>query len=62
MLSDTSMNIAVSYGAALNHKAPKARRIAVLIDERGVIAKIYDPAGTGDFPEKVIADLKRDEL
>ena len=56
------MKVSVDYGAAANHRAPRARRIAVLIDERGIIAKIYDPAGTGDFPAQVIADLKKDEL
>ena len=37
-----------------------ARRIAVLVDEGGRIARIYDPAGTGDFPAKVLADLKQE--
>ena len=43
-------------------KQPAARRIALLIDEQGRIAKIYDPAGTGEFPAKVLADIKKDEL
>lgn len=56
------MEVAVSYGAAHHHSAPKARRIAALIDEQGRISRIYDPAGTGDFPAKVLADIKKDEL
>ena len=62
LLSDTEMKLAVSYGAAHHHSAPKARRIAVLIDEHGKIAKIYDPAGTAEFPAQVLADIKKDEL
>ena len=56
------MKVAVDYGAAHHAQAPKARRIALLIDENSHIAKIYDPAGTGEFPAKVLADLKKDEL
>ena len=59
LLSDTHMAVATAYGAA-EHKHAKARRIAALIDERGRIARIYDPAGTGEFPAKVLADLKQE--
>ena len=56
------MAVAVAYGAADSRTAKKARRIAVLIDEHGRVARIYDPAGTADFPAKVLADVKKDEL
>ena len=56
------MKVAVEYGAAHNKKAPAARRIAVLIDERGMVSRIYDPAGTAEFPARVLADIKKDEL
>ena len=59
LLSDTHMAVATAYGAA-EHKHSKARRIAALIDEHGRIARIYDPAGTGDFPAKVLNDLKQE--
>ena len=62
LLSDTDLSVAVAYGAAHHHSAPRARRIAALIDERGRIAKIYDPAGTAEFPAQVLADIKKDEL
>jgi len=62
LLSDESMQVAVSYRAAHNLRAKAARRIALLIDERGIIKKIYDPAGTGEFPAKALADVKKDEL
>ena len=60
LLSDTHMAVATAYGAAEHKHARAARRIAALIDERGRIARIYDPAGTGDFPAKVLADLKQE--
>lgn len=56
------MQVAVDYGAAKHKSHKSARRIALLIDEKGRIAKIYDPAGTGEFPATVLADLKKDEL
>jgi len=62
LLSDTSLKVAVDYGAAPHHGAAKARRIAVLVDESGNITKIYDPAGTSEFPARVLADIKKDEL
>ena len=60
LLSDTGLEVAVKYGAAPHHGASKARRVAALIDERGRVAKIYDPAGTGDFPAKVLKDVKEE--
>ena len=62
LLSDTSLTVAVDYGAAPHRRAGKARRIAALIDEHGRIAKIWDPAGTADFPAQVLEELKKDEL
>ena len=62
LLSDKGMHVAVAYGAANHHRAPSARRIAILIDEKGTVAKIYDPAGTAEFPARVLADIKKDEL
>ena len=60
LLSDTHMAVATAYGAAEHKHARSAHRIAVLVDEGGRIARIYDPAGTGDFPAKVLADLKQE--
>lgn len=62
LLSDVSNSMAVDYGAAHHHKAKSARRIAVLIDEHGRVAKVYDPAGTAEFPAQVLGDIKKDEL
>ena len=54
--------MAVDYGAAHHHRPRAARRIAVLIDEHGRVAKVYDPAGTNEFPAQVLGDIKKDEL
>ena len=48
----------MKFGAAKNRRAPSHRRIAALIDVKGKIAKMYDPAGTAEFPAKVLADVK----
>ena len=61
LLSDSTMKVATDYGAARQH-AKAARRIAVLVGEDGKILKIYDPAGTAEFPALVLADIKKDEL
>lgn len=62
LLSDTDLKVAVAYGAAEDASAPKAKRIAALIDENGKIAKIYRDLKPADFPATVLADVKKDEL
>ena len=57
LLCDTELKVSIAYGAAADASASSARRIAVLIDEKGMVAKYYDPAGKGEFPAQVLADL-----
>ena len=57
LLCDTSLEVAVAYGAAADASAKSARRVATLIDEKGEVAKYYDPAGKGEFPAQVLADV-----
>ena len=57
LLCDTDMAVAVAYGAAADSSAKSAKRIAALIDEKGNVAKVYDPAGTGAFPAAVLTDV-----
>jgi len=45
LLSDTDLVVALKYGAAASAGDGKARRIAALIDERGHVAKVWDPVG-----------------
>jgi len=63
LLCDSDNTVAMAYGAAMRRYDPH-RRIAVLINEEGLIAKIYDPASTGDFAAIVLADVKamKDEM
>lgn len=63
LLCDTDNTVAMLYGAAVRRYDPH-RRIAVLVDEKGIIAKVYDPASTGDFAAIVLADVKamKDEV
>ena len=57
LLCDEDRSVSVAYGAAASAGAEKASRIAAVINEKGTIAAIYDPAGKGEFPAKVLADL-----
>jgi len=63
LLCDTDNTVAMLYGAAQRRYDPH-RRIAVLVDEDGTVAKIYDPASTGDFAARVLEDVKamKDEM
>ena len=51
------MSVCVAYGAAPDKSATKAARVAALIDGDGKILKYYDPAGKGEFPAEVLAEL-----
>ena len=51
------MSVCVAYGAAPNKSAGKVARVAALIDVDGKILKYYDPAGKGEFPAEVLAEL-----
>ena len=57
LLCDTDNTIAMAFGAAQRRYDPH-RRVAALIDEDGVLVKYYDPAGTADFAERVLADVQ----
>ena len=51
------MSVCVAYGAAPDATAVKAARVAALIGEDGKVIKYYDPAGKGEFPAEVLAEL-----
>lgn len=57
LLSDIGNKVAMAFGAAQRRYDPH-RRVAALIDEEGVLIKWYDPAGTADFAERVLADVQ----
>ena len=57
LLCDTDLKVAVAFGAAADSSAKSARRITALIGEDGQIEKYYDPAGKGEHPGQVLAEL-----
>ncbi len=57
LLCDVDLKVAMAYGASADGSEGKARRVAALIDEAGNVAKYYDPAGKGEFPAAVLAEL-----
>jgi len=57
LLCDTSRKMAMAYGAAKDAKASYARRIAVLIDEKGKVLKSWDRVDPFTFAGEVLAEL-----
>jgi peroxiredoxin Q/BCP len=56
LLCDTDHALATMYGAA-DPESAYPRRISVLIDEDGAIAKVYDPVSAKTHATDVLADL-----
>jgi len=57
LVADVDKKITQSYGV-LSDKAPLARRVTFLIDERGNIEKIFDPVKAAEHPGEILAALK----
>ncbi len=57
LVADVDKQITQSYGV-LSDKAPMARRVSFLIDERGNIEKIFDPVKAAEHPGEILAALK----
>ena len=57
LLCDTTLAVAIAFGAAADSSAGKAARIAALIDETGMLIKYWNPAGKGEFPGQVLSEL-----
>jgi peroxiredoxin Q/BCP len=56
LLCDGDRTLARAYGA-VEPGSPYARRISVLIDESGRVARVYDPVSAKTHPVEVLADL-----
>jgi peroxiredoxin Q/BCP len=56
LLCDTGHGLATVYGAA-DPESTYPRRISVLIDEHGTVAKVYDPVSAKTHATEVLADL-----
>jgi peroxiredoxin Q/BCP len=57
LLSDAERTTAIAYGACENAKARYADRVSFLIDEHGVIARVYDKVNPRDHAARILADL-----
>ncbi len=57
LLCDTERSLGMAYGACDNPKARYAKRISILIDESGRIARVYDSVDPRDHAAQVLAEL-----
>jgi thioredoxin-dependent peroxiredoxin len=57
LLSDTDHSVANAYGACLGSDARYPDRVSFLIDEHGVIERVYDQVDPHDHPARVLADV-----
>src|SRR6266540_4693127 len=53
LVADVDKKITQSYGV-LSDKAPKARRVTFLIDERGNVERIFDPVKAAEHPSEIL--------
>jgi peroxiredoxin Q/BCP len=57
LLSDCDRKVALAYGACVDSKAASPDRVSFLIDEHGLIARVYDRVDPRDHPASVLADI-----
>ena len=57
LLSDSNHAVAIAYGACSGADARYPDRVSFLIDEHGIIEKVYDQVDPRDHPARVLADL-----
>lgn len=57
LLCDTDRSISVAYGACDSVKDRHAERISFLIDEQGIVARVYDSVNPRDHAAQVLADV-----
>lgn len=58
LLSDTERTLGLAYGACADAKAAMAKRISVVIDAEGRVAKLYEKVDARAHPQQVLDDLK----
>ena len=58
LLCDTSRELGMAYGACDRADAAHARRITVVVDPGGDVARIYSAVDPKGHPEQVLADLE----
>ena len=57
LLSDTDHAVAIAYGACTGADARYPDRMSFLIDQHGMIEKVYDQVDPRDHPARVLADV-----
>jgi peroxiredoxin Q/BCP len=57
LLSDSSHSVAIAYGACSGAGAKYPDRVSFLIDEHGVVERVYDQVDPRDHPARVLADV-----
>ena len=57
LLSDADHAVAVAYGACMGIDARYPERVSFLIDEQGLIERVYDQVDPRDHPARVLADV-----
>jgi thioredoxin-dependent peroxiredoxin len=57
LLSDSDHLVAIAYGACSGTDARYPDRVSFLIDEHGMIEKVYDHVDPRDHPARVLADV-----
>ena len=57
LICDTTMEIAVAYGAAKDTSQATANRMAVLVDRDGNVAKVWPSVDAATFPETALKEL-----
>ena len=57
LLSDSGHAVAIAYGACSGPDARYPDRVSFLINEHGMIEKVYDQVDPRDHPARVLADL-----
>jgi thioredoxin-dependent peroxiredoxin len=57
LLSDSDHAVAIAYGACSGADARYPDRVSFLIDENGMIEKVYDQVDPRDHPARVLADI-----
>ena len=57
LLSDSDHSVALAYGACSGRDARHPDRVSVLVDERGMVERVYDQVDPRDHPARVLADI-----
>ncbi|MDO8432404.1 MAG: peroxiredoxin [Candidatus Binatus sp.] len=57
LLSDANRTCGLAYGACASLNATQPDRVSFLIDEHGLIERVYDQVDPRDHPARVLADI-----